>query len=103
MDDTYFGARKSGKRGRGAAGKAKVVVAVETHQDKPGFATTQKVQHLSGDEISQVLRDRLEQDVVSRSDGWRAYGVVNSGKRTHQPVIVGSGRMPSRYCLGCIP
>ena len=26
MDDTYFGAPKPGKRGRGAAGKAKVVV-----------------------------------------------------------------------------
>ena len=29
MDDTYFGAPKPGKRGRGSAGKAKVVVAVE--------------------------------------------------------------------------
>jgi len=29
MDDTYFGAPKSGKRGRGAAGKAKVVMAVK--------------------------------------------------------------------------
>ena len=91
MDDTYFGAPKSGKRGRGAAGKAKVVVAVETNQEKPGFATMQKVEHLSGHEISQVLTDRLEDNVVSRSDGWRAYGVVNSGNRTHQPVIVGTG------------
>ena len=29
MDDTYFGAPKPGKRGRGAAGKAKVALAVE--------------------------------------------------------------------------
>jgi len=29
MDDIYFGTRKSGKRGRRAAGKAKMVVAVE--------------------------------------------------------------------------
>ena len=91
MDDTYFGAPQSGKRGRSAAIKAKVVVVVETHQDKPGFAAMQKVEHLSGDEISQVLRDRLEDNVVSRSDGWRGYGVVNSGNRTHQPVIVGTG------------
>ena len=34
MDDTYFGAPKPGKRGRGAAGKAKVVVAVETPREK---------------------------------------------------------------------
>jgi len=91
VDDTYFGAPKSGKRGRGAAGKAKVVVAVETQHDKPGFATMQKVEHLSGDEISQVLTDRLEDNVVSRSDGWRAYGVLNCGNRTHQPVVVGTG------------
>ena len=30
MDDTYFGAPKPGKRGRGAAGKGRVMVAVET-------------------------------------------------------------------------
>ena len=29
MDDAYLGATKPGKRGRGASGKAKVVVAVE--------------------------------------------------------------------------
>ncbi len=34
MDDTYFGAPKPGKRGHGAAGKAKVVVAVETPTEK---------------------------------------------------------------------
>jgi hypothetical protein len=39
MYDTYFGAPKPGKRGRGAAGKAKVVVAVETPAEKksPGL------------------------------------------------------------------
>ncbi len=30
MDDTYFGPSKPGKRGRGAGGKTKVVVAVES-------------------------------------------------------------------------
>ena len=43
MDDTYFGAPKPGKRGRGAAGKAKVVVAVETPTDKPRFAAMRMV------------------------------------------------------------
>jgi len=91
MGDTYFGAPKSAKRGSGAAGKAKVVVAVETHKDKPGFATMQKVEHLSGHEISQALTDRLDDGVVSRSDGWRAYAVLKTGNYTHQPVIVGTG------------
>ena len=92
VDDTYFGAPKSGKRGRGAASKAKVVVAVETQREKPGFATMQQIEQLSGEQISQVFTDRLDEDVVSRSDGWRAYGVLNSGHRTHQPVIAGTGQ-----------
>jgi transposase-like protein len=84
IDDTYFGSPKPGKRGRGAAGKAKVVVAVETHGDRPGFATMQQVENLGGDCIYQVLKDRLEEDVVSRTDGWRAYSVLNSGPGKHQ-------------------
>jgi hypothetical protein len=51
MDDTYFGAPKPGKRGRGAAGKAKVVVAVETPHNKPRFATMHLVPRVSGQEI----------------------------------------------------
>ena len=43
MDDTYFGVPTPGKRGRGAAGKAKVVLAVETPADKPRFAAMRLV------------------------------------------------------------
>jgi hypothetical protein len=44
IDDTYFGSSKPGKRGRGAEGKTKVVVAVENRGDKAGFATMQPVE-----------------------------------------------------------
>ena len=57
MDDTDFGAPKLGKRGRGAAGKAKVVVAVENRGDKLGFATmcqVEKVSPYSVDSLRQV-------------------------------------------------
>jgi hypothetical protein len=64
MDDTYFGAPKSGKRGRGAAGKAKVVVAVETPGSKPRFATMHLVPRVSGQEIEALVQARL----VKRSD-----------------------------------
>jgi hypothetical protein len=52
MDDTYLGAPKPGKRGRGAAGKAKVVVAVETpaEKKKPRFAAMRMVPSVSSEE-----------------------------------------------------
>ena len=40
MDDAYLGATK---RGRGASGKAKVLVAVETPGDQPRFAALRQV------------------------------------------------------------
>jgi len=31
-----------------------------------------RISQLSGEEMSQALGDRLDEEVVSRSDGWRA-------------------------------
>ena len=59
MDDTYFGASKPGKRGRGAASQAKVVVAVETPKSKPWFAAMQMVPRVRGEEIQALVRERL--------------------------------------------
>jgi len=92
IDDTYFGSPKPGKRGRGAAGKAKVVVAVEVREDKPRFATMQQVESMSEDDISKAIDELLGEDVKARTDGWKSYGFLNSGKRKHQPIVVGSGK-----------
>ena len=73
MDDTYFGAPKPGKRGRGAAGKAKVVVAVETPKNKPRFAVMHMVPRVSGQEIQDLIRARLVDEVVVKTDGWQGY------------------------------
>jgi hypothetical protein len=71
MDDTYFGAPKPGKRGRGAAGKAKVVVAVETPHNKPRFATMHLVPRVSGQEIEVLVQASLVAEVVIKTDGWQ--------------------------------
>ena len=92
MDDTYFGAPKSGKRGRGAAGKAKVVVAVEKKKGKAGFAKMSEVQRVSKDEIDKKVKPHIDEHCVVRTDGWRAYGVLASEQSEHEPQVVGSGK-----------
>lgn len=92
MDDTYIGAKKSGKQGRGAVGKSKVVVAVENADQKPGFAKMERVENLSGDAIYSVFDQHLGEEVTFRTDGWQAYKVLESSQRKHQPVVVGSGK-----------
>jgi hypothetical protein len=69
MDDTYFGAPKPGKRGRGAAGKAKVVVAVETPADEPRFAAMRLVLRVSRAEIQSLVGERLVTEAEIKTNG----------------------------------
>ncbi len=93
MDDTYFGAPKPGKRGRGATGKAKVVVAVETPADKPRFAAMRMVPRVSSEEIQALVRERLATEAVIKTDGWQGYSFldVSPGLR-HEWLVPGSGK-----------
>ena len=103
MDDTYFGAPKPGKRGRGAAGKAKVVVAVETPVDKPRFATMRMVPRVSA-EIQPLVQERLAAEGWSRPTAGKA-----TASQMFRPVSVMSGWGPvrgrrlQRSCPGSIP
>ena len=92
VDDAYFGGHREGKRGRGADGKSKVVVSVENRGDKPGFASMCVVDAVSKEEIAVKVTPRINEGSVVRTDGWRAYGVLNSDTIEHSPITVGSGK-----------
>jgi transposase-like protein len=91
MDDTYFRAARPGKRGRGAAGKVKVVVALETPEKKPRFAAIRMVPQVSGEEIQALVKDRLAEEAVIRTDGWQGYSMLDGSVRRHELVVPGSG------------
>jgi hypothetical protein len=69
MDDTYYGAPKPSKRGRGGAGKAKVMVAVETLADKPRVGAMRLVPRVSREEIQPFVRERLTAEAVIKTHG----------------------------------
>jgi transposase-like protein len=96
VDDTYIGGPKPGKRGRGAGGKSKVVVAVETPGDKPRFAAMRQVPKVGAAEIAGVVRECLEAEAIARTDGWRAYRIIASLPQRHEPVVTGSGKNAGR-------
>jgi transposase-like protein len=92
MDDTYFGAPKPGKRGRGAAGKAKAVVAVETPADKPRFAAMRMVPRVGSAEIQPLVKERLAAEAVIRTDGWQGYSFLDASPgHRHEWLVPGSG------------
>jgi transposase-like protein len=93
LDDTYFGAPKPGKRGRGAAGKTKVVVAVETPADKPRFAALRMVPRVGSAEIQSLVRERLATEAVIQTDGWQGYSFLDvSSGHHHEWLVPSSGK-----------
>ena len=82
VDETYVGgARKDGPVGRGAEGKAVVIIAVEDKRAE-GFGRIRAgvVADASGGSIETFLKGNIERGSRVRSDGWTGYGnTVDAG------------------------
>jgi len=101
IDESFFGPRSSGKRGRGAEGKNLVIIAVSTWKDpsgreKPGFAHAFVVKNASADTIENILRrlsiPKHEVDPLInkiKTDGWKSYKVAAKelGIAHHRAVL----------------
>jgi transposase-like protein len=87
MDDAFFGGPASGKRGRGAANKTKVVVMVENRQERAGFIGMTTVSRVSSAEIGAAAA-KIAPGQEIRTDGHSAYRTLASLGHTHhaQPV-----------------
>ncbi|KKU60056.1 MAG: IS1016 transposase, partial [Parcubacteria group bacterium GW2011_GWA2_47_12] len=74
MDESYFGGRRKGRRGRGAAGKNIVFGLLE----RDGKVYTRVVEHVSKEELMAVIRKKTRKGSVYYTDKFRSY---NSLKR----------------------
>ncbi len=82
VDETYIGGEKPGKRGRGATGKALVLVAVEDKSDKMGRIRLRHVVDASADSLIPAIQKAIEPGSVVRTDGWSGYvGLEAQGYR----------------------
>jgi transposase-like protein/transcription elongation factor Elf1 len=73
MDEAFFGGPFSGKRGRGAENKSKVIVAVENRGTSAGYAKMTVVETLDGDTIRDVSRTTIRNLSTIRTDDYPAY------------------------------
>ena len=74
VDETYIGGRKSGKRGRGAAGKALVGIAVQDRGTEGiGRIRLQHLQDASADSLEPFVEAVAQHDSVIRTDDWSGY------------------------------
>ena len=93
VDETFLGGERPGKRGRGAAGKTLVVIAVELLQPKGyGRVRMQVIPDAKTPTLRHFLVNNIEPGSTVVSDGLSSYPGACEDWFTHEPYpVAGSG------------
>jgi len=86
VDETYIGGKKPGKRGRGAAGKELVVIAVEDKGKYLGRIRLRRVPDASAASLTPAVEEGVQPGSVVRTDGWNGYGKLASMNYEHNVI-----------------
>ena len=93
MDDAYLGGHRSGKRGRGAAGKQPFVAAVSTSDDRrPRKMKLLPVKGFRKKAVKALAKAHLAPDARVVSDGLGCWNGVDEAGIEHTTIVTGSGR-----------
>lgn len=100
VDETYIGGQKHGKRGRGAEGKALVVIAAQMDGNHIGRIRLQRVADASAGSLEPAVEQAVAPRSVVRTDEWKGYNQLNRLGYIHEIVRrdsdVGANLLP--YC-----
>lgn len=98
VDETYLGGERSGKRGRGAAGKALVLIAAQVDGKKIGRIRLVRVANASGAVLTKAVALGVEPRSQVLTDGWSGYQGLTALGYKHEvirPVAeVGANLLP---------
>lgn len=100
VDETYIGGVKPGKRGRGAAGKALVVIAAEIDGRRIGRIRLRRVPDAAGESLEKAVQEAAEEKSVIRTDGWKGYNRLNDLGYVHE-VVRDEAAEPGEDLLPC--
>jgi transposase-like protein len=78
VDETYIGGEKPGKRGRGAAGKTLVAIAVELNGKRLGRIRLRRIADASAKSLKENILYAAEPGSHIRTDGWSGYAGLDS-------------------------
>lgn len=93
VDETFIGGEKPGRAGRGAAGKALVLIAVEKVGRGAGRIRLRRIEDASGPSLEAVIRGMVAPGAEIQTDGWRGYSGLGKAGYIHQAIR-------STACLG---
>lgn len=100
VDETFIGGVRPGKRGRGAAGKVLVAVAVEILKPKGfGRCRLRVIPNAQGASLRAFLLEAIEPGSVLVTDGLQSYMTAVADDYVHEPVILARSGEPAHVAL----
>jgi transposase-like protein len=78
-DETFIGGTRPGKRGRGAEGKALVLIIAEEQAKGLGRIRLHRIADASAKSLEAAIQNAVEPGSKVKTDGWRGY-IVGSGR-----------------------
>jgi transposase-like protein len=106
IDETFIGGEKSGKRGRGAAGKELVVIAAQKDGLKFGRIRLQRVPDASENSLKNVIQNNIEPGSIIQTDGWQGYNGIDKLGYIHEVVRtesdVGDNLLPKVHLVASL-
>lgn len=85
VDETYYGGRRKGKRGRGAKGKIPVLGFKQRKGKGPPKVKTIVIPDVSGDTITREVNRSVKRGSTVYSDGFKSYDELESLGYQHLP------------------
>src|SRR3990170_3938857 len=77
VDETYIGGPRPGRRGRGAANKTLVIVAVEDKGKRLGRIRLHKVKDASGESLIPAVKESVQPKSEVLTDDWNGYSKLS--------------------------
>ena len=98
-DETYLGGVAEGSRGRGAASKAIVSVAVEKRGAGMGRVRLAQIPDVSAESLLAALEQAVEPGAVVYTDHWPGYHGLGAAGYTHHPTAIARSGDPAHVVM----
>jgi len=82
VDESYFGGRRKGKRGRGAGGKIPVFGLLK----RGGRVYTKIIEDAKAATLMPIIQEKVIPDSIVYSDCWRGYNVLDVSEFKHYRI-----------------
>jgi transposase-like protein len=86
VDEIFIGGPEPGKRGRGAGGKALVLIAAQADGDKIGRIRLAHIADASAASLEPAIHQAIEPGTRVQTDGWKGYSGLTALGYDHQVI-----------------